>query len=225
MLSHYSKILPHSRYSPWGCDKYFQKNFDILRNYTLVDEYRLFELYTLALQCCTLDGDFLEVGVFKGGSAGIIQSALNKLESNKKFYIADTFNGVVKTNPEKDNAYTGGEHAVSISYVQKLFSLLSFQPPNVLTGVFPDDHPNFNPQKLCFVHSDVDAYDSTKDIIEWCLPKLVVGGIIVFDDYGFEACQGVTEYVNTFMLSKSNLNQFRFIHNLNGHAILIKINK
>lgn len=223
MISNYSPISPHSSYSPWDCDEYYLKNFDIVKNYTLVDNYRLFELYTLALQCCTLDGDFLEVGVFKGGSAGIIQSALNKLQSNKIFYIADTFNGVVKTDPEKDNQYTGGEHSVSISYAQKLFDLLSFEPPNILKGIFPDDHPNFNPEKLAFVHSDVDTYNSTKDIVEWCLPKLVVGGVIVFDDYGFESCQGVTQFVNTFMLNKSNLNQFRLIYNLNGHAILIKI--
>ena len=223
MSFQYSKISPHSTYSPWNSDDYYLNTFNLAKDYTLVDNYRLFELYNLDLQSCDLEGDFLEVGVYKGGSSSIIQSALNKNQSNKKFYIADTFNGVPKAGHEKDNQYKGGEHSTSISYVQRLFSLLGFKSPDILIGVFPDDHPNFNIEKLAFVHSDVDAYQSTKDIVEWCLPKLVIGGIIVFDDYGFPACQGVTEYVNCFMLDKSNSTQFRFVHNLNGHAILIKI--
>lgn len=218
----YSKISPGSTYSPWLSDAYYLNNFNIVKDYTLVDNYRLFELYNLALQSCELEGEFLEVGVWKGGSAGIIQSALNKKESDKKFYIADTFTGVVKAGHPKDNRYRGGEHATPISHVRELFSSLNFAPPDVLVGVFPDDHPDFNIDKLAFVHSDVDAYQSTKDIIEWCLPKLVVGGVIVFDDYGFPTCGGVTQYVNDFMSNKLNSDRFAFIHNLNGHAILIK---
>ena len=41
----------------------------------------------------------------------------------------------------------------------------------------------------------------------------------MFDDYGFSGCEGVTKYVNE--LRESNRDLF-FIHNLNGHAILIK---
>jgi O-methyltransferase len=55
--------------------------------------------------------------------------------------------------------------------------------------------------------------------LEWLWPKLVPGGIVVFDDYGFQFCDGVTQLVNEERIKKDRI----VIHNLNGHAILIKI--
>jgi O-methyltransferase len=65
----------------------------------------------------------------------------------------------------------------------------------------------------------VDTYESTKDVIEWALSRLVKGGMIVFDDYGFSGCEGVTRVVNDLRGSHAEL---FFIHNLNGHAIFVK---
>jgi O-methyltransferase len=48
---------------------------------------------------------------------------------------------------------------------------------------------------------------------------MVIGGIIVFDDYGFSGCGGITKYVN----EERNKNDRLIIHNLNGHGIIIKI--
>ena len=64
----------------------------------------------------------------------------------------------------------------------------------------------------------MDVYQSAKDIFEWAWPKMDVGGIVVFDDYGFSSCNGVTELVNQY----KTRDDLCFIHNLNGHAILIK---
>ena len=46
-----------------------------------------------------------------------------------------------------------------------------------------------------------------------------VGGMIVFDDYGFSGCEGVTKLVD----EERNKNDRIVIHNLNGHGIIIKI--
>jgi O-methyltransferase len=70
-----------------------------------------------------------------------------------------------------------------------------------------------------FCHIDVDVYQSAKDIVDWIWDKLVVGGIIVFDDYGFPTCTGVTKYVNEQDGKPDRL----IIYNINGHAIMIKI--
>jgi O-methyltransferase len=64
----------------------------------------------------------------------------------------------------------------------------------------------------------VDVYDSAKDIVEWIFPKLTIGGIIVFDDYGFHFCTGVTRLVEEYRNHPDKI----IIHNLNGHALLIK---
>lgn len=68
------------------------------------------------------------------------------------------------------------------------------------------------------LHLDVDVYSSAKDVVQWGIPLLSQGSAIVFDDYGFSGCEGVTRLVE--QLRKDS--RFLFIHNLNGHAILIK---
>ena len=48
--------------------------------------------------------------------------------------------------------------------------------------------------------------------------RLVTGGLIVLDDYGFKGCEGVTRFVNEQRLKPDRL----VLHNLNGHAVAIK---
>ena len=219
----HTKVFPNATYSPWENDEEFEKVYNVAKDYTLVDKYRMYELFQLATQAARVDGVFLEVGVWRGGSSALIQAAIDNTNIDKKFYIADTFQGVVKTGSEKDTHYQGGEHAdTDVDFVKNLFSKINKTLPEILIGIFPDDHNSLDVEKLAFVHSDVDAYQSTKDIIEWCLPRMSQGGVIIFDDYGFRRCEGVTEYVNELMKIDSINQNYHFIHNLNGHAILIR---
>ncbi len=45
------------------------------------------------------------------------------------------------------------------------------------------------------------------------------GAVVVFDDYGFATCPGVTTFVN----EQRDRSDGFFFHNLNGHAILVKM--
>ncbi|MGM3941125.1 TylF/MycF family methyltransferase, partial [Salmonella sp. NW387] len=38
--------------------------------------------------------------------------------------------------------------------------------------------------RYCFVHVDVDLYQPTRDSIQFFYPRMVPGGIMLFDDYG-----------------------------------------
>lgn len=223
-----AQIIPQATYSPWLDDKNFQKIYQVAKNNSLVDEFRMYELWQLAQQAVRSGGSFLEVGVWRGGSSAIIQAAIEQAASETaatgndipKFYIADTFKGVVKAGSKEDTLYKGGEHSdTSLDMVEDLFEKLHLTKPDIMVGIFPDDHPDLDIQKIGFVHSDVDAYQSTKDIIEWCMPRLVKGAVLIFDDYGFRGCEGVTSYVNELLTIYPD--KFVKIHNLNGHAILI----
>lgn len=213
----HSIIQPRASYSPWIDDKEFQDAYRAAKKYTMVDIYRCYELFSLIKQIKKIEGSVLEVGVWRGGSSAIIQSALKQSGISKKFYIADTFAGVVKTS-DRDHEYTDGEHAVyDLKYIHDLYEKLDLPEPQILKGVFPDDHGDVIQEKIAFLHSDVDIYYSTKDIIEWVLPKLAKNAIVVFDDYGFSGCEGVTDFCNELRSSTD----LTFIHNLNGHAIFI----
>lgn len=211
----HSLLFPKNTYSPWleeGFIKYFN---DEIKDFTLKDIYRCYELNQLANQMMSLKGSVIEIGVWRGGSAKILEKNLGE---GNKLYLCDTFNGVVKAGI-KDKTYKGGEHSdTSFEEVSKIFNHNS--SVKILQGIFPEQTAHLiddEPFKLC--HIDVDVYESAKDIFEWIYPKLIIGGVVVFDDYGFAACEGVTSYVNSLI---GNLD-FRAIYNLNGHAVLIKI--
>lgn len=211
------RVLPHATLAPWLNDNDFLAIYEKVKEYTLVDLYRCYELWVLAKQSAKVEGAILEVGVWRGGTGAIIAEA-NK-SNEKKVYLADTFKGVVKAG-ENDTAYKGGEHSdTSLELVSKLISSLSLKNVQLLEGIFPEDTKHFVAEKISMLHCDVDVYSSSKDIVEWALPRMSVGSILVFDDYGFYGCEGVTTFCNELKMQKELI----FTHNLNGHAVFIKI--
>jgi O-methyltransferase len=164
-----------------------------------------------------LEGDVLEVGVWKGGTGCILAKALNEVSSHSKIILIDTFEGVVKAGVN-DTTYKGGEHAdTSKEIVEQLIIECQVKNVSVKTGIFPDTATIDDTTKLRLCHIDVDTYDSAKDIFNAVWPYIVIGGAVIFDDYGFWGCEGVTILCNE--LSPKNAS---FIYNLNGHAIFIK---
>jgi O-methyltransferase len=218
----YSVIKSSSDYSPWLGDKYFLKLYSEIKDNTLVDILRCFELWELTEYVHSLNkvAAIIEVGVWRGGTAAIIGSKLNKLDSTVSFYLADTFVGVAKASNE-DAFYIGGEHAdTDVNFVTKWLNPF-YKNYKILQGIFPNDTANSIPEYEVFslCHIDVDVYESAKDIVEWIWDRIIVGGVIVFDDYGFHTCNGITKFVNAQKLLKGRI----VLHNINGHAIIVKL--
>jgi O-methyltransferase len=209
-------IRPWATYSPWLSDISFIKHYGLVKDRTLVDQYRCFELWQIAKQQKHVSGNFLEVGVWRGGTAMLLGRAIEK--SDKTLYLADTFTGVINAT-DKDSNYFGGEHAdTSVGEVQLFLNKsldLDFQ---ILAGEFPVKTGDLVRGPLSFVHIDVDVYESGKLILDWCKSRMSPNGVIIFDDYGFLSTDGITKLVNENYAG----DDFLVIYNLNGHAILIK---
>ena len=219
-LGIYEKVQPLATYSPWNRDETFLETYRKIKPYTLVDKYRCFELWSLVEQSKKLDGSLIEIGVWKGGTGALIARKARLTGINAPVYLCDTFSGVVKASG-KDSKYKGGEHAdTTRQIVEQLLDDLGLTKVTILEGVFPEQTAHIiKESKFRFCHIDVDVYQSAKDIIDWIWDKMSLGGIIVYDDYGFHACTGITKYVE-----EQNNNPDRIIlHNLNGHAVVIKI--
>jgi O-methyltransferase len=210
------RVLPIATYSPWLNDQDFMGIYNSAKENTLVDIYRCYELWNLAKQSMELEGNILEVGVWRGGTGSILAKAVEG--SGKTVFLADTFSGVVKAGP-LDTNYKGGEHSdTSFELVNDFLISNRLHNFKLLKGIFPEDSGHLFEGSLALLHCDVDVYSSSNDIVQWCMHKLSPGGVLVFDDYGFSGCEGVTRYCNELRLNK----KFIFIHNLNGHAIFIK---
>lgn len=219
----YEEIKPLSTYSPWKSDVEFQEIYTLISENTLVDKYRCFELGSLVEQVSNLNGAIIEIGVWKGGTGALIAKKAELCGIKDTIYLCDTFSGVVKASAKQDNIYIGGEHNDTSKKVVKelIFDKLKLENVKVLKGIFPDETAeSIEDQKFRFCHIDVDVFYSAKDIFEWIWDRLVIGGIIVFDDYGFIACEGITKYVNEIKQQKNLI----FLHNINGHGVLVKVN-
>jgi O-methyltransferase len=120
----------------------------------------------------------------------------------------------------RDSYYHGSEHAdASQQEVEDKASHLGLKNISILKGVFPDEtqvEVAGNQFKLC--HIDVDVYDSAKSIFDWVWPRLNSGGLVIFDDFGFSCCDGITELVHEL----TGGSERRVFHNLNGHAVIMK---
>lgn len=216
----YETIAPVAKYAPWGVDAKFIEIFKIIKEYTLVDKYKCYGLWQLVKESSKLEGALIEIGVWRGGSGCLIAKQAELMGIKDTVYLCDTFSGVVKAG-SNDSTYKGGEHAdTSEKIVEGVVKKLNLQNVKVLSGIFPDETGDgVSESKFRFCHIDVDVYQSAKDILEWIWSKMVIGGVIVFDDYASNACEGITKLVNEERNKKDRL----FIYNLNGHGILIKI--
>jgi O-methyltransferase len=214
-------VRPFATYAPWRQDVPFQNAYTKVRGNTMVDIYRLYELWMLVEQVAHLSGDIVEIGVWRGGSGSLMGLRAQQLGLDAKVYLCDTFRGMVKTS-ERDPLYKGGELSdTSAAIVESLArDTLKLQNVEILPGIFPDEtgHRVSSSQvRLC--HIDVDVYRSAEDIVSWVWPKLPIGGLLVYDDYGFPTCAGIADHVN----EQRGLADRIVIHNLNGHAIVVKI--
>lgn len=218
----YELINARIKYSPWVDDEDFNKVYNIIRNkkYTLVDEKRCWELWDIINNVKVLNGDLIEVGAWRGGTAGLIAKKYSLIGGKNTIYICDTFEGVVKATKE-DPFYFNGEHAnTNVDMVEDLLkNKLALNNYKILKGIFPDETGSeIISNSFIFCHIDVDTYKSAEDIIDFIWDKMVKNSIIVYDDYAGWPTPGITRHVNKLV----NERNCQFFYNLNGHAIIIK---
>jgi O-methyltransferase len=217
----HAEVFPAATYSPWLSDEEFNRVYDLVKNNTLVDRYRCYELWQLVGEMTKIEnGDLIEIGTWRGGTGALIGRKCQIERIPGVLYLCDTFAGVVKAGP-LDATYFGGEHADTTKQaVLDLIDSLGLDRVRILQGTFPDESAApLADARFRFCHIDVDVYESAKEIVDWIWPRLVPGGIIVYDDYGFHCCVGITRFVNEERRKPDRL----VIHNLNGHAIVIKL--
>lgn len=175
-----------------------RKNFE-----TLLDRGRLVTVLELARYAARKQkGDLIELGVYKGGSAGAIAWALRNAGIERTLHLCDTFEGMPKTldwefHEEFDFADT------SLSAVSKrLDELTPGFPIRYHKGLFSDTLPGVGEKLFCFAHIDADLYESVKQACEFVYPRMASGGVILFDDYGASTCPGAKKAVDEFFLDR-----------------------
>jgi O-methyltransferase len=215
----YDNLYLLDTYAPWITDEDFRTVWEVASRNSLTNTFRSYELYQCVREVARIPGDILEVGVWRGGTAAVLSAAAAKWKPTAKVWLCDTFSGVVKAGVY-DASYSGGEHAdTTQTVVADLLSSLKLTNASIVRGVFPDESAAaLLDAKIALCHIDVDVYQSAADIVGWLRPRLSSGSMIVFDDYGFSTCKGITRYVNELRMG----GEWIYLYNLNKHAVLIK---
>src|SRR5271165_4279328 len=132
------------------------------------------EMLAAALAETTIDGLFLEFGVWKGDSLNFIARQLQA--RSRRIDGFDSFEGL----PEE---WSGTfERSGKFSHGGKLPKT----PPNARLhpGWFSETLPRFlseNPLPVAFLHIDCDIYSSTKTVLDALAKRLHSGSVVVFD--------------------------------------------
>jgi len=150
-------------------------------------------------------GDFIETGVWKGGTAIFMRGLLRAYGvTDRKVYVADSFQGLPPPDAE---AYPADERstlhlwrnlAVSLDEVRANFQRFALLDDQVefVQGWFRDTLPALRGRVWSVIRLDGDLYESTRDALTHLWPGLAVGGFVIVDDYG--AVDGCRRAVDEF---------------------------
>ncbi|MBI9108320.1 MAG: class I SAM-dependent methyltransferase [Spirochaetales bacterium] len=150
-------------------------------------------------------GDFVECGVWKGGSCMLIARTLLELGvTDRSIFLYDTFEGMPEPGGNDYIAWNGrsvhekweedrlGEKNNFTSWAVDLDSVKA----NIKSTAYPEDKlifvrgpveetlRNVRPDKIGLLRLDTDWYESTKAELELLYPRLTCGGVLILDDYG-----------------------------------------
>jgi O-methyltransferase len=137
-----------------------------------------------------IEGDFVECGTYKGGSAAIISTFLGA----RHFWLYDSFEGM-PTTAEKDGEEAKqwiGECVGTIEDLKTILHTVGTDESSytIRKGWFEKTFQEELPEKVALLHCDADWYDSVLLVLETFYPRIVEGGCVVLDDFGYwEGCR------------------------------------
>lgn len=134
----------------------------------------------------TLAGDFVECGVNRGGYALTVINYVNFENLPKKFYLLDTFEGLVErciSPEEKARGVRVGEYEPCYDAVVRTFS--PYANVEIIKGAVPDTLPLVKTDQIAFLSIDMNIRDPEIAAAEYFWDTLVSGAVMVLDDYGW----------------------------------------
>jgi len=181
------------KYRDDNINRYFGLKYNPLFDYhenlidgNMINIEQAINIYHLLCRVLALNipGDIVELGCFKGSTAIMMQKTLDQYKSKKEIYLYDAFMGLPKKQKEDGDTYfKEGFCKTTKEDLIKNYKKFKVKVPYIHEGWFNDTLPTQLPDKICFVHLDVDFYSSTIEGLKYIYPKLSNGAIVVIDDY------------------------------------------
>jgi hypothetical protein len=191
--------------------------------FTMTGPARLQALVDAVRYCVArgIPGDFVECGVWRGGSVLAMILTLQDLgRDDVDIHLFDTFEGMTQPSehdvssrePPAQESWERARHQDERPW-QEMFDPDTFNEEAVrqtlLATGYPAEHlhfvrgpveetlPEAAPGAVSLLRLDTDWYESTRHEMEHLYPRLVTGGVLLIDDYGHweGARRAVDEYL------------------------------
>ena len=190
-----------------------------------------------------IPGDIVECGLGEGNTFSMLAYLAGSDRNHKRrLWGFDSFEGwpeptkwdVSPRNPKK------GEWAVTEEMVRTRIeeSGISKKFPNldlrIVKGFFDRTLPDFPNRPIAFLHIDADLYPGYRDVLNFLFPKVVLGGVVAFDEYRefpngpeygegtIEKWPGASKAIDDYFTNRSEVIQF---HPETGKYYLMKKRK
>lgn len=198
----YRETVVSATFKPWCLPGELHNLYNLIEYKTLVSVDRCYYLYKALLQCMKLKGEIWECGVYKGGTADMFAMLRDKYgDSNTHILrLFDTFEGMPECDLNHDFNLKGMFSDTSFEQIKTDFS--RYKNVFIHRGFIPDTFEGLEIKRIAFLHCDLDIYKSIIDNLNFCYPRMLSGGFIIFDDYGYHETPGARKAVDEFFGDK-----------------------
>lgn len=151
--------------------------------------WRLHVLCWAACQGRSLEGDFVECGVNRGWFSRTVMHYIDFKNLPKRFYLLDTFDGFSEKYvlaEEKIQGKIPGSAYYEDCYESVKKTFKEFPNVRIIKGPVPETLDQVDTNKVCYLSIDMNCMIPEIAAAEFFWDKLVCGGVIVLDDYGFK---------------------------------------
>jgi glycosyltransferase involved in cell wall biosynthesis len=152
-----------------------------------------------------IEGDFIEIGVYKGGMVMVMLYTLMRLGELRHVHLYDTFSGMSEASENDVDMF--GRKATDMWEAVKMECPLDIVKKNIESTGYPIEYIHFHvgdarqitetPECISLLRLDIDWYDIYKAVLPVFEPVTSIGGTVVIDDYiHWKGCKkAVDEYI------------------------------
>ena len=125
--------------------------------------------------CRNLTGDFIEFGCYDAKVAKFLIEYNELKDFDKTFFLFDIFD-----NPPTEK---GPKHSPKL-YAEVKDMLSSYNFVNIIKGLLPKSFEENIPERISFVHMDLNSAETEIALLKLFFDRIVPGGILILDDFG-----------------------------------------
>ncbi len=150
-------------------------------------QWRVYIVCWLAEHVKKLEGDFVECGVNTGAYSKAIIEYINFNATGKTFYLLDTFKGLdeKQITEEERKAGVGNYLSAYKNVYEQVKETFRNDRVKIIQGLVPDTLGQVDTNKIAYLSIDMNVVAPEIAAMEYFWDRIVPGGVLIHDDYGF----------------------------------------